>query len=120
MRGWFVLVCLATSQVGAEERRGPPRWQQSTSAPALSRVWGVGAELYGVGASGAHRSTDGGATWTQVGDPSAAIGVWGSGLDDVWVVRTRSVHHSIDGAGQYWTKQPLAVRTKRGIDHRRP
>jgi photosystem II stability/assembly factor-like uncharacterized protein len=72
-------------------------------------VWGVGAELYGVGASGAHRSTDGGATWTQVGDPGAAIGVWGSGLDDVWVVRARSVHHSIDGAGEHWTKQPLAV-----------
>jgi hypothetical protein len=98
MRGWV-----------AEERRGPAHWQQSTSAPALSRVWGVGAEIYGVGTSGVHRSTDGGATWMQVGDPGAAIGVWGSGLDDVWVVRARTLHHSTDGEGEHWTTRTLPV-----------
>jgi photosystem II stability/assembly factor-like uncharacterized protein len=109
---WRVVLvgCLLTGPVGAEpeERRGPARWQQATSAPSLVRVWGIGAELYGVGPSGTHRSIDGGATWSAV-EQGSANGIWGSSLADVWVVRARTIHHSMDGAGEHWAARTLPV-----------
>lgn len=104
------IACLAlTATAGAEERRGPARWQQASEAPALARVWGVGAELYGVGATGTHRSVDGGATWSRIDQGGVANGVWGSSLHDIWVIRARTIHHSMDGAGEHWSTRTLPV-----------
>src|SRR5512138_1518405 len=104
MRGLVLGLLLLDAHVGASPR-GPNRWQDSSGAPAVSRVWGTGSELYGVGAAGAYRSRDGGATWTPVDGAGAATGVWGSGPDDVWIVRPRTIHHSTDGLS--WTTQSL-------------
>lgn len=107
MRAWLVVLALSTT-VDAEPI-APARWQQATNAPAMTRVWGVGAELYGVGASGVFRSLDAGASWASADKGGAANAVWGTGLDDIWVVRDRSIHHSVDGAGGFWSAQTLPV-----------
>lgn len=113
MRRAIVVGCLLVvrAHVGAapeaDDRRGPPRWQPATGVPALTRVWGFGRELYGVGQSGAYRSTDSGASWSPADGAGPATGVWGTGSDDVWIVRARSLHHSHNGVS--WTTQTLPM-----------
>lgn len=104
MRWWLAVGCIALGASAEADRPRGTRWQEA-SAPPLSRVWGRGAVFYGVGSPGSYRSLDGGATWTIADGRMPANGVWGSGLDDVWVVRARSLHHTVDG--KQWTVKPL-------------
>jgi hypothetical protein len=112
MRGVVLLVSLLAVTAQAEtleERRGGTIWQQSTNAPPIARVWGSGTSIFGVGAAGAYFSLDAGASWAPIDGYGPANGVWGTGLDDIWIVRAHTIHHSADGHGKHWTTQSLPM-----------
>ena len=98
--GWL----LAAS---AHADAGPLRWQEVADAPSVKRIWGIGADLYGVGSSATYHSIDGGASWSAVRGVGGANGVWGTAPDDVWIVADRTLSHSIDGHGATWSTQRL-------------
>jgi photosystem II stability/assembly factor-like uncharacterized protein len=101
MRGSVVLLCLLAAHASAEPDARGPRWQQSASKSTPRRVWGVDNVLYGIG-DGVMRSLDGGATWGPADANGPASSVWASAPDDVWIVRSNTLHHSTDGKGIHW------------------
>jgi hypothetical protein len=89
----------------------------SKTSVALHAAWGIGDELWVVGAEGTIRHASGGGAFVEVASPTreTLLAIWGASNDDVWAVGTGGTILHWDGKSWSPSASPFDADSSRAL-----